>query len=73
MGHRGRARRMWRKGLSAAERLGMAYEQGLICYELGRHASGAERARYLTRAQEIMATLRAEYDLDRVRAALEEE
>jgi len=64
-----RSRRAWRKALAAAEQLAMPYEQGLVQYEIGRHATGPERQEHLARACEIFARLGAAYDLARAEAA----
>lgn len=69
-GHHAQARAAWQRGLAAAERLAMPYEQALAYYEIGRHVGGAERQERLARAREILTRLGAVYDLARVEAAL---
>ncbi len=65
-GYPRRARHAWQKGLAAAERLEMPYEQGWAHYELGRHAAAQEQQAHLTQARELWARLGAAYDLRRV-------
>jgi class 3 adenylate cyclase/tetratricopeptide (TPR) repeat protein len=71
-GRPGKAYAAWRKGLAAAERLAMPYEQALTLYEMGRHLSAADpnRRTHLTRAAEIFRQLNARYDLSRTQAVL---
>jgi hypothetical protein len=64
-GRRALAGRKWRGSLSIAHKLGMPYDEGLAHYEIGRHATGAERQTHLARACEIFAQLDAAYDLAR--------
>jgi len=52
----------WLGGLRAAERLGMPYEEARLCYEIGRHATGARRAQHLGRAIHIFGRLGAHAD-----------
>jgi hypothetical protein len=47
-----RARRAWQQSLAAAQQLAMPYEEALAHYEIGRHASGAERDSNLALADE---------------------
>jgi tetratricopeptide (TPR) repeat protein len=51
----------WKKGLAVAEQLQTEYEQGLLCYEIGRHLShdDPEREQHLTKASEIFQRLDA--------------
>ncbi len=60
------AKKCWRKAIQAADRLGMPYVKGRICYEWGRHLkfSDAERTMILTRAVEIFTYLGARFDLE---------
>jgi len=58
----------WQTGLGVAGQLAMPYEQGLAHYEIGRHASGEERQKHLSRALEIFEQLGAAYDAGRARA-----
>jgi class 3 adenylate cyclase/tetratricopeptide (TPR) repeat protein len=51
------ARRAWRRGLAAAERLGMAYDQALTLDMLGRHGEPGQRARHRERARELFDRL----------------
>jgi class 3 adenylate cyclase/Tfp pilus assembly protein PilF len=55
----GKAYKLWQKGLVAAKKLDMPYEQGRIHYELARHlpASDPERRLHLEQAAEIFAQL----------------
>ncbi|GIK43899.1 MAG: adenylate/guanylate cyclase domain-containing protein [Chloroflexota bacterium] len=71
-GRPGKAYAAWRKGLAAAERLAMPYEQALTLYEIGRHLPAADpnRRPYLVRAAEIFRQLNAKYDLSRTQAVL---
>jgi class 3 adenylate cyclase/tetratricopeptide (TPR) repeat protein len=52
-----RARRAWRRSAVVAQRLGMAYDELLAHYQLGRHGDAPERDRHLTRAHELYAKL----------------
>ena len=72
-GHPREARRAWRVALTAARRLTMPYEQGLIHYELGRHRAPGDpaRAAHLSRAAALFHRLGAISDLARVAAAQE--
>jgi eukaryotic-like serine/threonine-protein kinase len=71
-GDRRRAQQRWRKGLVAAQRLTMPYEEGLADYELGRHLPfhDPDRRRYLERACVLFEQTRAVRDLSRARAQL---
>ena len=64
-GKTGRAYKTWQASLSAAERLGMAYDQALAHYELGRHPVADDETclAHLTRACELFEELGAEYHL----------
>lgn len=53
LGHRNRAIRSWKKGLRWAQKLDMTFHQGQLYYELGLHASGAEREKWLQQAEQI--------------------
>lgn len=68
-----RAFKAWRKGLAAAEALGMSWDEGLAHLEIGRHLPEADPARHhhLERAQEIFAQIGAVRGLARVRQARE--
>jgi class 3 adenylate cyclase/tetratricopeptide (TPR) repeat protein len=69
-GRRGRASRLWRRGLAVAERLSMPYEQGLAHLEIGQHlpAGDPDRRAHLTRACEILSRLGCGYHLSRLEA-----
>jgi tetratricopeptide (TPR) repeat protein len=58
----------WQKGIEAARHLAMPYEEGLLCYEVGRHASGHTRHEHLSRAAALFTRLGARSDLERVQA-----
>ena len=60
------ARAAWTKGLAAAQKLKMPYDEGLAHYEIGRHATGEEQQTHLKRALEIFEALGARYDAGRV-------
>ncbi|MBI1881393.1 MAG: hypothetical protein HYR94_24705, partial [Chloroflexi bacterium] len=74
-GKHGKAQKTWRKGLTAAEKLGVPYDEGRLRYEIGRHLDPNDPARreHLTRAIEIFARLSAAYDLAQAQAALAEQ
>ena len=63
----------WQKGLAAARKLEMPYDEGLLHYEIGRHLDAPDPARkeHLARACEIFERLGASYDLERAQARLE--
>jgi class 3 adenylate cyclase/tetratricopeptide (TPR) repeat protein len=65
-----RARFSWRRSLAAAYQLGMPYEQGLVHYQMGRHATDSEREQHLKSACEIFSSLGTVDDLARASAAL---
>src|SRR5262249_46864646 len=65
-----RAYAAWRKAAAAAERLGMAYDEGLAHYELGRHSVGPERKAHLERACTLFGRLGTTHHLERAQAAL---
>jgi tetratricopeptide (TPR) repeat protein len=65
-----KARQAWRKGLAAAQKLAMPYDEALAHFEIGRHASGDERRDHLDRAADIFERLGAEYDLQRAQAEI---
>jgi tetratricopeptide (TPR) repeat protein len=71
-GHPRRAYKHWQKGLAVAEAVGMLYELGRIHLEMGRHAAPDDpaRAEHLQRAGEIFEQMGANYQLERIRAAL---
>lgn len=60
----------WKKGLAAAERLGMPYEKALLYYEIGKHSSGEKRRKYLCQAVDIFSRIDTRYDLERAKAEL---
>jgi tetratricopeptide (TPR) repeat protein len=59
----------WRNSHTCAERLGMPYELGLACLELGQHLSQGDlnREKYLIESIEIFTKLGAQYDLARAK------
>jgi tetratricopeptide (TPR) repeat protein len=70
-GNTASAHKAWQKGLAAAERLEMPYEQGVAHYEIGRHLSDdVGRHRHLAHARELLARIGATYNVARVDEAL---
>ncbi len=69
-GEKAQALGNWRRGLQAAERLAMPYEQGLAHFEIGRHTTGDERQRHLARARALFTQIGAAFDLARVQTDL---
>jgi len=69
-GRPGQARAAWTKGLDAAEKLAMPYEQGLLHDAIGRHLPSDDpaQAEHLGRAAEFFAALGAGWDLARASA-----
>lgn len=67
-----KAHKAWRKSLAAAQRLDMAYEEGVAHYQIGRHLAARDPARreHLQRAAEIFAQLDAVRDRARAETAL---
>ena len=67
-GRHNKAHKAWRKGLRAAQRLALHYEEGLIRHEIGRHlpAADPQRRQQLGVAIEIFQRLGADWDLQRV-------
>ncbi len=65
-----RAHRYWRKSLRAAERLEMAYEEGLTHFEIGLHGTNDIRRRHLEKARERFTALGAAYDTTRAESLL---
>jgi len=63
-GREARARRAWRRGLAAAERYRMPYEQGQAHHELGRHGrpDDAESRTHLDRARELFGRMGIRHD-----------
>ncbi len=62
------ARYYWRRALSEAKALEMAYDEGLAHFELGRHLTAEEERNYhLRQAEMIFERLGASYDLKRCR------
>jgi tetratricopeptide (TPR) repeat protein len=66
-----RARQLWRKSLTVAERLKIDHEAGLTHYVLGQHVTGKARQGHLQKAREIFERLGVVYDLEQARHALE--
>ena len=66
------ARRSWRAGLEAAERLDMPYEMARAHYEIGRHLPKADAACrvHLEQASQLFASVGAEDDVARATGAL---
>lgn len=50
---------LWRTGLSVAQQLGMAYEEGVAHTMIGRYSQGASRAYHQNRARDIFRRLGA--------------
>jgi hypothetical protein len=61
----------WAKGLAEAKRLKMPLEQGIACYEMGRHAEGNKRQEYLIKAAKIFHEIGADYYLKQTKSELE--
>ncbi len=57
----------WNKSLAEAEAMGMRYDIGATCLEMGKRAGGRAR---LERAETIFAAICAARDLAQVREAL---
>ncbi|MFN2358957.1 MAG: hypothetical protein ABR534_14595 [Desulfotignum sp.] len=57
----------WRQGIEAARSLGAAFEEGLICFEMGRWLDDIER---LESARNIFETIHAKTELARVDAQI---
>ena len=74
-GRTAKARTAWQRGVAAAERLDMRYDEGLAHYEIGRHlpAGDAVRTQHLERACALFDQVGARYDLQCARAALSAE
>jgi hypothetical protein len=60
------AHQAWQKGLVAAERLAMPYEQVLLHYTIGRHSMGLQRREHLQQAEDIARRLNTAHDLARI-------
>jgi hypothetical protein len=58
-GHQTRARKKWGRGLKAAERLGMPYEEALLHAEIARRTSGREQHKHAEAAKALFAGLGA--------------
>ncbi len=71
-GHHRKARKLWRKGLAAADKLGMPYDKALLHYQIGRSlpAGDPTRSGHLAQATEIFERLGAVYDLEQVKIEL---
>jgi hypothetical protein len=67
-----KAHKAWRKSLAAAQRLDMAYEEGVAHYQIGRHLAARDPARreHLQRAVEIFGRLEAVRDRTRAETVL---
>ncbi len=64
------ANKAWQKSLSHAQTLVMPYEEALAHYEIGRHTQDQPRQEHLTQALDIFERLGANYDVGRVRLAI---
>jgi DNA-binding SARP family transcriptional activator/predicted ATPase len=64
--------REWQRGLECARRLKILYDQGRICYEIGRHLpiSDPQRRVYLQQACQVLALIGEKYYLSRVQAEM---
>lgn len=73
IGYPDRAKKWWAKSLTAAEKLGMPYLEGLTHYEMGRRLplNDPARARHLLLAGQIFSRLAAAYDQARTEEALQ--
>jgi tetratricopeptide (TPR) repeat protein len=64
MGEKQKAVRLWEKGLEAAQKFNMIYEEGLIRLKLGAMESeSARRAEHIGRAVEIFTRMGARHEL----------
>jgi hypothetical protein len=72
-GRRAKAQRLWQRSLAQAGQLGMAYDEGLAHYAIGRglEAGHPDRARYLEGARDIFSRLGAASALADVESELE--
>lgn len=66
MGNPAGAKRLWHKGLTLAQQLGMNFEVGLAHFYLGRYASRPERNNHLAQAKTTFQELGAIGDLARL-------
>ncbi len=66
-GNSGKAEQFWQQGLSVARGLGAKFEEGLICFEMGRCLDDIER---LKSAGSIFETINAKAELSRVDAQI---
>ena len=71
-GHHSKARKLWAKGLAAAGKLAMPYDEGRLHYEIGRQLPPDDPARpeHLAQAKEIFERIGATYDLKRTQDTL---
>ncbi len=67
-----KALKSWQQGLDCCQRLNMLHDEGLIRYEIGRHADSADPARkqQLSRAAALFREMNCLYDLSRAETAL---
>ena len=67
--------KFWKKGLEAAQKLNMPYEEGLLRLKLGHHLKDVAYARrsHLERAAQIFETMGAAYEVALVQEALQED
>ena len=73
MGKPKAAIKFWKRGLEAAQKLNMPYEEGLLRLKLGHHLKDGANARrpHLERAAQIFETMGAAYEIALVQEALQ--
>jgi tetratricopeptide (TPR) repeat protein len=72
-GQQQKAITQWQRGLSVAQKLGMAFEEGMAHYMLGLHlAPQPDFAKHLGNAYNILEKLNANYEVALVQAAMKE-
>ncbi len=59
-GRLNKARRYWEKGIEISQALGARYEEGLICFEMGRHLDDMT---HLNKARNIFHQINSKYEL----------
>src|SRR5258705_245835 len=62
-GKQNAALKSWHKGLEAAQKFNMPYEEGLLRLKLGSHGSTESRKEHLERAIQIFEKMGAAYEL----------
>ena len=65
------ANRAWQRALAAAEKLNMSYEIARAEFEIGRHATGTQRAARLARARSLFENCGAQWEESRLRQLVE--